>query len=167
MARWGKADFRQLERLQEKLASMEKVNFDKFCEEVAKELAARLLAKVIKRTPVGNYTDGTMGGTLRRGWTADSEREAELAAAFGGGNAASKYAKGLEVTKTGGTYRIEIINPVHYASYVEYGHRTANHKGWVDGRFMLTISEREVDGKSKQVVEKKLMKYLGEVFNGK
>lgn len=167
MASWGRADFRQLERLQEKLAKMEKIDFDKFCVEVAKELAARLLAKVIKRTPVGNYTDGTMGGTLRRGWTAESEKEAELSAVFGGGNAASKYAKGLEVKKIGGTYQIEIINPVHYASYVEYGHRTRNHKGWVDGRFMLTISEREVDGKSKSVVEKKLMKYLGEMFNGK
>ena len=44
--------------------------------------------------------------------------------------------------------------------YVEYGHRTANHKGWVSGKFMLTISEEELKTISPRILEKKLKKYL-------
>ena len=43
-------------------------------------LAARLLALVIPRTPVGQYprSSGKKGGTLRRGWTARTEQELSL-----------------------------------------------------------------------------------------
>ena len=59
---------------------------------------------------------------------------------------------------------IEIINPVEYASYVEYGHRTRNHKGWVEGKFMLTVSEDEIRRSAPRILEKKLEKYLKECF---
>lgn len=48
------------------------------------------------------------------------------------------------------------MNPVEYASYVEYGHRTANHKGWVKGRFMMTISEQELEKIAPKVLENKI-----------
>lgn len=172
MSRWGNCDFKQLKDLQEKLNKLKPNDIEKFSEDCAKELAARLLAKVIKRTPVGNpdnwktkyKPEGYIGGTLRRGWTAESEREAELGAVFSGGAGATAYAKSLEVTKIGNMYQIEIVNPVHYAPYVEFGHRTRNHKGWVNGQFFLTISEQELDAQSVQILEKKLMKHLGGVF---
>lgn len=184
MARWGHTDFSQLKRFAKKFEQMQKKDFEKFCEECAKELAARLLAKVIKRTPVGehdkpvNFTtkegkvvsftpkSGVIGGTLRRGWTARSEREAELSAVFNGGTGVKKYAESMTVRKVGDAYEIEIINPVSYASYVEFGHRTRNHKGWVKGQFMLTISEKELDAQAPKILEKKLMKFLGGVFDG-
>lgn len=83
------------------------------------------MAKVIKRTPVGQYepSSGKTGGTLRRGWTAKTEEEAMKGAVPG----AKAFVDSLQVTKSGDVYQIEIINPVHYASYVEYGHRTRNH----------------------------------------
>ena len=144
---------------------LEAADVDKFCRIVAKELAARLLAQVIKRTPVGDYpaSTGKKGGTLRRGWTAKTEEEA----ASGGKGDAVAYANALPITKSGNVYEIEIINPVHYASYVEFGHRTRGGDGWVQGRFMLTLSEKEVQRQSARVVEAKLKKYLGEVFNGR
>lgn len=125
-----------------------------FIESCTKELAARLLAKVIKRTPVGKYSSksGKKGGTLRRGWTAEKNQ------------AVSTYVNSLNITKTGDSYAIEIVNPVEYASYVEYGHRTRNHKGWVEGRFMLTISSQEVQEAAPAILEKKLQRKLGEVF---
>lgn len=166
MARWGKVNFKQLQKLQKRMQKLEKVQFEKFCEDAAKELAARLLAKVIKRTPVGDYDDGTVGGTLRRGWTANSHREAELSSAFGGGSGAKKFADSMVVKKVGNNYEIEVINPVEYASYVEFGHRTRNHQGWVPGRFMMTISAQEVENLAPKLIEKKLMKLLGEAFNG-
>jgi hypothetical protein len=170
MARWGNCDFRQLKDLQKRMEKLQKNDFQAFCEECAKELAARLLAKVIRRTPVGQYekSTGKTGGTLRRGWTAKTEEEA-----MGGSgkktlsnNDALTFAQGLEITKMGDVYQIEIINPVLYSSYVEYGHRTRNHKGWVEGRFMLTISEKELDAQAPKILEKKLMKYLGECLDG-
>lgn len=165
MARWGRCNFTQLRKLQEKLNRLERADLDKFSEQCAKELAARLLAKVIKRTPVGNYENGKVGGILRRGWTAKSEREAELSAAFGGKDSAKKFAESIEIKKVGNSYEIEIINQVSYASYVEYGHRTANHNGWVEGRFILTISENEIESQAPKILERKLMKYLKECFN--
>jgi hypothetical protein len=166
MARWGKVNFKQLEKLQKRMQKLGKADFDKFCEDMAKELAARLLARVIKRTPVGDYDDGTVGGTLRRGWTAKSHREAELSSTFGGGSGAKKFADSMTVVKRGKVYEIEVINPVEYASYAEYGHRTRNLQGWVPGRFMMTISADEVEQLAPKLIEKKLMKLLGEAFSG-
>lgn len=162
--KWGGCNFNQLKSLQKNLERLQGNDFEAFCNEVAKELAARLLAKVIKRTPVGQYdsASGKMGGTLRRGWTAKTEEDA----ASGGVPGAKAYADSLNVVKVGDVYQIEIINPVQYASYVEYGHRTRNHKGWVQGRFMLTISANELETQSPKILERKLKKYLGEFFNG-
>lgn len=75
---------------------------------------------------------------------------------------AKAYADSLTIHHYGNTLVIEIVNPVEYASYVEYGHRTANHKGWVQGRFMLTISEQEIQNIAPKVLESKIKKFLGE-----
>lgn len=146
MARMGSFDSSQMRKLQENMNKLQGANIDAFCEECAKELAARLLAKVIKRTPVGQYpaASGKKGGTLRRGWTAAKNN--------------------ISVQHVGDTYKIEIINPVEYASYVEYGHRTASHKGWVPGQFMMTISEQEIQTIAPRVLENKLKKFLGDAF---
>ncbi|OYP21341.1 hypothetical protein CG709_08025 [Lachnotalea glycerini] len=65
----------------------------------------------------------------------------------------------------GGYYVVEITNPVEYASYVEYGHRKRGGKGWVNGRFMMTMSEKELERQAPAVIQKKLMSYLKGVFN--
>lgn len=144
-------DYDELKKLQEQFERFgEATEIDLFLASCAKELAARLLAKVIKRTPVGQYEEGSgkVGGTLRRGWTA------------GKSSNATTYANTLKVQKNGTDYVIEIINPVEYSSYIEWGHRTRNHKGWVEGKFMLTISEDEIRRSAPQILEKKLKKYL-------
>lgn len=111
MARWGNADFEQLRELQERLQKLQSMDLNKFCEDASKELAARLLALVIPRTPVGDYPKetGKEGGTLRRGWTAGKETIPDA------------YAKSLPVEKSGNYYIIRAVNPVEYASYVEFG----------------------------------------------
>ena len=150
MGRMGKFDCKDLKDFQQQLAKLQ--NPDDFVESCAKELAARLLRMVVKRTPVGEYpkSSGKKGGTLRRGWTGSKSQAS-----------ASGYADSLTVHHFGDTYVIEIINSVEYASYVEYGHRTANHKGWVKGRFMMTISEQELEKIAPKVLENKIRKYLG------
>ena len=148
-------DYNELKKLKERIMLFgDPTQMDKFFESCAKELAARLLSKVIKRTPVGEYPaeTGKKGGTLRRGWT------------NGKSSNATAYANSLTLNKVGSDYVIEIINPVEYASYVEYGHRTRNHKGWVEGKFMLTISEDELRRSAPHILQKKLEKYLKGCF---
>lgn len=160
MAQMGSFSAAGLKKLQKQLNKIQQGNVEAFIEECAKELAARLLAKVIKRTPVGVYpkSTGKKGGTLLRGWTSNTHEEA----ASGGSGNAKAYADSLEIKHNGNTLVIEIVNPVEYASYVEFGHRTANHSGWVQGRFMLTISEQEIQQIAPKVLEAKIKKYLGE-----
>lgn len=56
MAKWGSCDFSELKKFQKELEKLSKANIQKFCENISKELAARLLSKVTKRTPVGDYS---------------------------------------------------------------------------------------------------------------
>lgn len=125
-----------LEELQAKMAN---ADASSVCEEALQELAQRMLRKVIKRTPVGQYRH-RVGGTLRRGW------------------------KASDVVKTADDYEIEVYNPVEYAEYVEYGHRTANRKGWVEGQFMMTSSAEEIDAMTPDIVGVKIEKMMEEMF---
>ena len=167
-----KLDYSELNKLKEQIMLFGNPDqMDQFFESCAKELAARLLAKVIKRTPVGQYEEGSgkVGGTLRRGWTTGSTgdaahdtKQAMYSNLFGGGQRIMK--SDMKVNKVGNDYVIEIINPVEYASYVEFGHRTRNHTGWVEGHFMLTISEDEIRKSAPRILERKLKKYLEGCF---
>ena len=171
MGKQGNVDFSDLRRFRDRLEkNFDRNQVDLFIESCAKELAARLLAKVIKRTPVGEYdkpvkfttkdgkevsftpSTGKKGGTLRRGWAGEKS----------GG--ASAYANSLKVNRFGDVFVIEIKNPVEYASYVEFGHRTRGGNGWVEGKFMLTISEQEIKRDAPRVLENKLKKKLGDLF---
>ena len=138
-----RCDCSQLKNLYRKLNR--EAEYILFMEGLAKEIAMRLLAKVKKRTPVGHYPKGSgkTGGTLRRGWSVGNIR------------------------KRGGMYEVEVINTVDYASHVELGHRTRGHKGWVKGRFMLMISEKEIEVQSVALIERRIMQKLKEVFDGK
>ena len=162
---WGRCDYKQLQKLQQNLQKLQSMDLTRFCEEASRELAARLLALVIPRTPVGKYPkqSGRKGGTLRRGWTAKTEE----AARAGGGPRANPtaYANSLPVFKRGRNFYIEVINPVHYASYVEFGHRTRGGQGWVAGQYFLTLSERDLERMAPAILEKKLERLLREAFN--
>ncbi len=146
------AKYGQLIEFSNKLKRLNDTQREQFIQGCVKEIAARLLAKVIKKTPVGEYKDGRVGGTLRRGWTGGKD--------INGAN----YAQNLSVRRKGNLYVIDIINPVEYASYVEYGHRTRNHKGWVKGKFMMTVSVQEVEQMTPQILERRLNNMLKEIM---
>lgn len=153
MARGG-CDYSQLAALGEAFSRLTAAEMDALCVDCSKALAARLLALVIPKTPVGKYpkSSGKKGGTLRRAWGAKN------------GNAAASYAAGLNVKKSGNNYTIEIINPLEYASYVEFGHRTVNGV-WVEGQYMLTVSEETLKRVAPSVIEKMVLKKIQEVCN--
>ena len=146
MGSWCKCDVKQLKEFQKRLERLQKADMKAFCESASKELAARLLGKVINRTPVDS-------GVLKKGWTGGATQSAKT------------YANSLPVSINGDSYSITILNPIEYGVYVEYGHRTRNHTGWVEGRFMLTKSQIELESELPKLLERKLLKYFGEVFN--
>lgn len=205
MARWGRADFKALKDLEQRLDKLEKMDFDRFCRKTASEIAERLLAKVKKRTPVGvipkdiydkrkdtvevkvaasqtvsrkvgdgqveyqrkvmrkrsfltreaaiyqQYWAGYTGGTLRDAWTI------------------------LPIEKQGNCYVVTVANNTEYASYVEFGHSQKRGRyvpalgkslkaRWVQGRFMMTISEQELEQQLPGLLEAKIRALLREVF---
>lgn len=179
--KWGKCDFSEFKKLEKQFAKLASTDISKFCQDVARELAARLLAKVIPRTPTGEGTfevkDGKKyklkdGGTLKRGWTADTEEQAES----GSVPDAITYANSLRIARMGNDYIIIVENPVKYASYVEHGHRQEPGRfvpalgkrlkaSWVEGKYMLTISEKELESQLPAIIERKMKKYIKECFN--
>lgn len=54
--------YKELQDFTRKIEDLNKQQKDEFMKACCKELAARLLAKVIKRTPVGHY-ENKVGGT--------------------------------------------------------------------------------------------------------
>lgn len=136
----GGCNFSELVEFRKKMETLTN-NMGEILDICARELAQRLMAKVIKRTPVGKYPAGTgkVGGNLHRGWSQ-------------GG----KY----KIYHSASACMIEISNPAEYASYVEYGHRTANHTGWVPGHFMMTISVEEIQRDAPAILERKIKKLM-------
>ena len=151
----AKVDISELIEFQKKLETIGEKERDAFLRKLTNEAAMRLFEKVRVRTPVGVYPadSGKTGGTLRRGWNV----------------------KNIKLEKMAGGYQVRIINPVEYASYVEYGHRQTPgrfvpaigkrlKKGWVEGKFMLTKSEMELEQELPGIIERKLKKLFDEAL---
>ena len=136
-------DTTELRQFKEKL---ENINTDSLLKEIAGELAARLLRKVKrgKRTPVDT-------GELRRNWQVSRIRLFE------------KFCV------------VEVYNATEYAEYVEFGHRQTPgryvpaigkrlKKAWVPGKFMLTLSTKELENMKDRIIRQKVEAWLKEVF---
>ena len=115
---------------------------------------------------------GKVGGTLRRGWTAETQEQAES----GKVPSAKEYANSLKVLRMGNNFIIIVKNPVEYSSYVEFGHRQEPGRfvpaigkrlkaAWVAGQFMLTISEKELESQLPKIIERKMTNFIEECFN--
>lgn len=183
MGSGGKFDFKEIEKLQKQIERLERER-EAFNRECIRELAARLLAKVVKRTPVGKppKLDGSKTVKVKG---ADGKSKTFLSK---NGSILQKYWSGYtggelrrgwtvgEINKAGDKYEIEVINSVMYATYVEYGHRQKPgryvpalgvrlKRAWVPGQFMLRLSEQEVQKLAPALLEKKLEAKLKEVFD--
>ena len=88
-----------------------------FDEEASKTLN-KISQKLIAKVKLKTPGAEKNGGTLRRSWR--SKKDGDLA-------------------------RI-VYNNVKYGPMVEYGHRTRGGKSFVDGRYMLTKSVKEIEG---------------------
>lgn len=146
MAGMGSFRVEGMKELQKELEKLEREK-TRFCESCIKELAARLLAAVVLRTPVSEsgvlevvkgpsgkitkYKKGSKkgqvkmkrlrpGGVLRRGWISKTQEEAEGKKGSVTHNEIQAYLNGVQVERSGTQYKISIINPVEYA-LIEWG----------------------------------------------
>lgn len=72
-----------------------------------------------------------------------------------------------EITRTGDTLEVWFINPMEYATFVEYGHAkpyksgaTEGSSDWVEGYFMMTVSLDEIDRKMPRRFDSEFKKFL-------
>ena len=159
MGRMGKADFKQLKALQERIDQLSKVDFDRFYTEAAKDIASRLLAKVKKRTPV-------IYGSLRDAW-------AVLPIEHHGDQYTITVINGLQYAsyvEYGHRQQPGRFIPGHwegerfiYNPDEEGGMVLKN--ALVEGRFMLTISVQELERMAPALLEKRLLKFLKGCFD--
>lgn len=137
-------DVSQLEELANRFDRFARQGIDRICIDCAKVIALRLLRKVKLRTPVDS-------GRLRDSWRIE------------------------DVRKVNDEYIVEILNPLEYASYVENGHRQEPGrfvpaigkrlvKSYVPGKYMLRISEQEVQKEADKLVQNRIEKALGDLF---
>lgn len=68
------------------------------------------------------------------------------------------------VQKSGSNYTVTIYNSMLYAAYVEYGHRTPSHTGWVEGKFMMTLTADQIGKMLPGLIQKRLTEHLKGVF---
>lgn len=159
MAKWGKCDFKELKNLGRRLEQLEKADLDKFCTQAAKDLAGRLLNKVVKLTPV-------VYGTLRDAW-----------AVMPVGHRGTHYTVVV-------LNNLQYASYVEYGHRQQPGRFIPGHwesdrfvydpdaeggmvlkKNWTPGRYMLTISTQELEQQTPKILEKKLYKFLEECFD--
>lgn len=184
MAKWGSVDFQSLVDLRDRLEAAEKQSGD-LCEKCAKELAARLLQKVIKRTPVGKVpklgqrttTRTGIGGKKYKLLTRGGDIYERFWAGYSGGELRRSWYS-TKVRKVGNAYEITVYNNKEYAVYVEYGHRQQPGryvpalgkrlvKSWVEGKYMLTKSVLELEKQAPSLLAKMTSQFLEEMLNGK
>lgn len=137
-------DFNDILKLQQQMQRMES-EFDQFIRQFLLRQGLKVIEKAKSNTP-------TDTGLLKNAWTMGDG----IAAAKGNWSASKKKISYTEDTanskaatinsiKRQGDYLIlTIINPVEYASFVEYGHMTRDRKRWIEGQFMCTLAIDEV-----------------------
>lgn len=163
MARWATCDFDELKKHAEKLEKLADSS-DEMLMEISKAIARRLESRLIDRTPTGvppeyateeakkEHWSGYVGGTLKKAWR-------------------------VTIDHVGEDYVITAVNPTEYALYVEYGHRQDPGRfvgalglrlkvGWVPGKFMMTLSVRDVEKVMPRIIEREIYKCLKEAFGG-
>lgn len=172
-----------LQQFARNVENLNKRELRKICEDILQEMTLRFLREVIRLTPVGKskyvrrrlrnasgeylrYTRGInkgriktkrtnvyTGGTLRRGWITKRRRiisnkakptEQEIL----------NFVKTLKFKKIGKRYYIKVVNPVEYAKFVNYGHRTRGGRGWVEGYHFLEKAENYINRNQNRIFNK-------------
>lgn len=151
-----KCDFSELDNYVNKMQELN-TSFETLIETIAKEIASELLARAKERTPVGKYSN-VVNFTTKDG----KEVSFTTKKSKNGGVLRNNWAIAVKSKGTG--YQIVLTNNTKYAEYVEYGHNTPNRKGWVQGKFMMTTSVKEINEESEGYINEKIRNWLRSVL---
>lgn len=163
MGDMGVKGIKDLKKLQEKLEKFGSDGKHEMFEYIVKQVSMRFLSRVIQNTPV-------MTGRLRRGWIGENTPGTSPNVSD-----QHKFIEATPVKQNGKSYQMTISNNVHYAPYVEYGHR--QHPGqyvpvlgkslvrdWVPGSYMLKRATKEVEPMLPGLVEKLADQFTAKYF---
>ena len=151
MGRWGRCDYRELKKLDERLQQLSEVDMDRLCRDAAKEIARILLNKAKKRTPVDT-------GALRDAWTIlPIEKHGDQYTVTVINNL--KYASYVEF---GHRKIVRIRSGTDEDGNAIYGKKFV---GYQKPRYMLTISEQEVKTLAPSILNDMLYEALKGVFS--
>ena len=186
-------DFSEIKKLTEAVENIS-ASRDEVISQVAKELAARLLRMVIKRTPVGNgnyyvqfvrtYDAKTGEARYIKNKSGKNKGKVKFTATkVTGGTLRRGWTVNNKVLMFGDTYAVNVFNNVFYCTYVENGHRQTPgrfvphicdpktgkfgkklKKSWVPGKHMLKLSTEELQKQAQSIVEKRVNQWLNEVM---
>ena len=146
MAKWGKMDYKAFEKIAKNFEEATKKDIgEQLVIDILYEVGNRVLDATKNRTPVKS-------GVLHDRWYISS------------------------VKRSGNNLYIEIYNNMEYASFVEYGHRQDVGRyvpaigkrlknEWVEGKFMLTISMKEIEALLPKIADKHCKRVLEQLFN--
>lgn len=131
------------------------LNDKNFLLDVANELGNGMLSSLKANTPVGQY-DGTVffvqGGKLFKFMPKNARKK------VGGTLARSWFL--TPAIQLGNEILVEATNNIYYGPFVNYGHRTADHKGWVEGQFFVEASMDEVEANLDPILMNRFLNYL-------
>lgn len=126
-------DFKGLKELGNKLKVSDKT-IDELMSKVLNDIAVEVIKGAVLLSPVDT-------GHLRLSWFSNFRRDAD------------------------GAYVCEVYNNATYARFVERGHRIVNRNGvtvgWVDGVFMLKISEERAKRELDKYIKRTVDRYIG------
>jgi len=139
-----KVDTHELDNLADQIYKLSSNELDDLYVQLVKDLASKVIEKVMRTTPERT-------GTLKSGYGAGPDKNGDP-----GGLTT------LEVGRRGNDYYIYVYNNVYYAEYVDWGHRTRDHNGWVQGKYYFLIPAMEVEYQAPSYVEKRIEEKLRE-----
>lgn len=159
---------------------------DELISKIAKELAARLLRDVVKRTPVGKgnyyvevaktYEAKTGKSKVYKYTNGKNKGKAKITKTkITGGTLRRGWTVDNKTLMFGDAYVVNVFNNIFYCTYVENGHRQTPgryvpaigkklKRSWVPGKHMLKLSVDDLQKKADAIVEKKLESWLNEVM---
>lgn len=121
-------DASELEQLISNMKNLSGMGASEIMDKLINTAGNETLRKVKPRTPKDT-------GNLRRNWNWNNTKK----------------------RKTGGSrYEIKLFNPVEYAEYVEFGHRTKGGTRWVPGQFFMKSASEEMQRQLPAMLKKKL-----------
>lgn len=166
MGKWGEFDYKDYEKFAKNFSKqLKQQSAEAFLVDLLNDLGVIVLGNVKENTPVGDY-----GPKLVEFTTKDGKRVSFMTKGEGrtGGHLRDNW-KVKAATIVGKSVELVIYNPVHYAPYVENGHRIVRNGvtvGWVEGQFMLKITLDELQEKLAYIIEPRYIAYLNKLVGG-